>query len=390
MPPLDGRAFEFVTGRVDFDVVIVGGGIAGASLGAEIAARRQTLIIEAEFQCGYHATGRSAAFWLESYGGAQVAQLTAASRAFLHRPPTDFAEQGFLRTRGAVHISREQWAELPTGVEAMRMGRAELDELVPGIRPEWRYAVFEPGCADIDVAGLHAAYLRRFRQRGGQIATESRLSSAVYSGQRWTVMLESGPTITTAILVNAAGAWADVVADACGARPLGIEPKRRTMVQLRVGRSGLRDLPLVKDESNTFYFKGEGDRTIWLSPHDEVPTDPCDAAPDEEDVAVAIDRFEHVVDWSVEGVERRWAGLRTFAPDRLPVYGFDVRTQGLFWCAGQGGFGIQTSPAAAKLAAATLLGDPVDGITGGIDPAAFSPARFEKKEVSGTSPPPTS
>ena len=167
---------------------------------------------------------------------------------------------------------------------------------------------FEPGCADIDVAGLHAAYLRRFRQRGGQIATESRLSRAAYSGQSWTVTLESGPTITAAILVNAAGAWADAVADACGARPLGIEPKRRTMIQLRVGRSGLRGLPLVKDESNTFYFKGEGDRTIWLSPHDEVATDPCDAAPDEEHVAVAIDRFERVVDWPVEGVERRWAG----------------------------------------------------------------------------------
>src|SRR5215218_2135573 len=174
-PPLDGRAFEFVTGPVDsqivdFDVVIVGGGIAGASLGAEIAGKRRTLIVEAESQCGYHATGRSAAFWLESYGGPQVAQLTAASRAFLDKPPADFAERGFLRTRGAIHISREQWAELPAGVGARRLNRIELERLVPGIRLEWRCAVLEPGCADIDVADLHAAYLRRFRQRGGQVA----------------------------------------------------------------------------------------------------------------------------------------------------------------------------------------------------------------------------
>jgi len=387
--PLDGRAFEFVTGLVDFDVVIVGGGIAGASLGAEIAARRQTLIIEAESQCGYHATGRSAAFWLESYGGPQVARLTAASRMFLDRPPADFADHSFLRTRGAIHISREHWAELPAGVEARRMDRAELDQIIPGIRPEWRYAVLEPGCADIDVAGLHAAYLRRFRQRGGQMATKSRLSGAVYSNRGWAVRLETGPTISAAILVNAAGAWADSVAEECGARPLGLEPKRRTMVQLRVGRSGLRDLPLIKDAAGTFYFKGEGERSIWLSPHDEVPTIPCDAAPGEEDVAIAIDRFEQVVDWPIESVERRWAGLRTFAPDRLPVYGFDAHAQGLFWCAGQGGFGIQTSPAAAKLAAGTLLGEEADRVVGGIHPGVFSPARFEKGEVLGTSPAPT-
>ena len=143
------------------------------------------------------------------------------------------------------------------------------------------------------------------------------------------------------------------------------------MVQLRVGRSGLKDLPLIDDSAGTFYFKGESDRTIWLSPHDEIATEPCDAAPDEIDIATAIDRFEGVVDWPVERVERSWAGLRTFAPDRLPVYGFDVRTPAFFWCAGQGGFGIQTSPAAAKLAAALLLGRPADPSLAHIDPANF-------------------
>jgi D-arginine dehydrogenase len=294
-----------------------------------------------------------------------------------------------MRARGAIHISREQWAELPMSVEARRLDRTELERLVPGIRPEWRCAVLEPGCADIDVAGLHAAYLRRFRLRGGQVATDSRLDHASHSGQAWTITLESGATIEAAILVNAAGAWADAVAEACGVPPLGIEPKRRTMVQLRVGRSGLRDLPLINDAGGTFYFKGEGDRTVWLSPHDEIPTDPCDAAPDEADVAVAMDRFEQVVDWPVEHVERRWAGLRTFAPDRLPIYGFDPDAPGFFWCAGQGGFGIQTSPAAAKLAAAVLQGEELDAMIARLDPAAFSPLRFEKGEAHRTSPSPT-
>jgi D-arginine dehydrogenase len=374
--------------QTDFDVVIVGGGIAGAGLGAEIAAKRRTLIIEAESRCGYHATGRSAAFWLESYGGPKVAQLAAASREFLDKPPPEFAERGFLRTRGAIHVSRERWAELPEGIEAFRIGRPELELRVPGIRPEWRYAVLEPGCADIDVASLHAAYLRRFRERGGQVATSSRLSRAAYSAG-WTVALGSSSILTATTLVNAAGAWADDVAKACGVRPLGIEPKRRTMVQLRVGRSGLRDLPLINDAGGTFYFKGEGDRSLWLSPHDEIATDPCDAAPEEVDIALAIDRFQQVVDWPIEHVEHRWAGLRTFAPDRLPVYGFDPEVTGFFWCAGQGGFGIQTCPAAAKLAAAMLLGEEPDPIISAIDPSAFAPTRFEKGEARRASPAPT-
>ena len=147
------------------------------------------------------------------------------------------------------------------------------------------------------------------------------------------------------------------------------------MVQLRVGRSGLRDLPLVDDAEGTFYFKGEGDRTIWLSPHDEIESDPCDAAPEEIDVAVAVDRFEQVVDWPVEAVERSWAGLRSFAPDRLPVYGFDPEVSSFFWCAGQGGFGIQTAPAAARLAASLLTGCPSHVTVAHIDPTMFSPTR---------------
>jgi len=360
----------------DFDVIIVGGGIAGASLGAEIAGQRRTLIVEAEDHCGYHATGRSAAFYLESYGGPEVAKLTLASRSFLAEPPVDFSEHGFLRMRGDVHVTRGELPQLPAAVEAHPIDRQELERLIPGIRPEWRRALFEAGCADIDVAGLHACFLRRFRHAGGSVETSAEVTRAERVGDSWTLSLSNGSTRTAAVLVNAAGAWADGVAAIAGAAPLGIAPKRRTMVQLRVGRRGLKDLPLVDSADGTFYFKGEGDSTVWLSPHDEIDSDPCDAAPEEEDVALAIERFQEVVDWPIEAVERRWAGLRSFAPDRLPVYGFDSVVPGFFWCAGQGGFGIQTSAAAAMLCAALLLERDLPPALEHVDAAVFSPARF--------------
>jgi D-arginine dehydrogenase len=362
----------------EFDVIIVGGGIAGASLGAEIAARRNTLIIEAEDQCGYHATGRSAAFYLESYGGPDVSKLTLASREFLVSPPERFAEQGFLRVRGDLHLTRDELPELPPGVESRVIERDELEKILPGLRPQWRRALFEPGCADIDVAALHGAYLREFRRSGGTLETKSRMIRADRGSNRWVVRLEDGSIRIAPVLVNAAGAWADSVAEAAGMAPLGVAPLRRTMVQLRIGRSGLRDLPLVDAADGTFYFKGEGDNSLWLTPHDEIPSDPCDAAPDEIDVAIAIDRFEQVVDWPIERVERSWAGLRSFAPDRLPVYGFDSQIPGFFWCAGQGGFGIQTSPAGAKLAASLLLDESSAPMVAHIDSAIYSPARFDR------------
>jgi D-arginine dehydrogenase len=269
-------------------------------------------------------------------------------------------------------VSENDWPELPEGVEASRVDRAELERMLPGVRPQWSHALFEPGCADIDVAALHASFLRQFKQSGGALATGQRLVRAEPVEGGWRTTLADGSRLSGGILVNAAGAWADQVAEASDVAPLGLAPKRRTMVQLAVGRGGLRDLPLVNDAHGRFYFKGEGDRTIWLSPHDEIASDPCDAAPDDIDVATAIDRFESVVDWPVEKVERKWAGLRTFAPDRLPVYGFDTRARGFFWCAGQGGFGIQTSPAAASMAAALLLGEEPQ-----VDPATFSAARFK-------------
>src|SRR5438067_10251633 len=162
----------------EFDIIIVGGGIAGASLGSQVAAKRRTLILEAEDQCGYHSTGRSAAFYLESYGGPTVGKLTAASRGFLESPPPDFSAHGFLQSRGDLHITRDELPELSPAIEARIVERLELERLVPGIKPEWRRALFEPGCADIDVAALHSAYLRQFRRAGGVVRTNSRLQSA--------------------------------------------------------------------------------------------------------------------------------------------------------------------------------------------------------------------
>src|SRR5690348_9617886 len=205
----------------DFDVIIVGGGIAGASLGAEIASRRRTLIVEAESHCGYHSTGRSAAFYLESYGGAEVARLNRASREFLSDPPAYFSERGFLRTRGDLHITKDELPKLPAGIETRVVERAELERLIPGVRPGWRRALFEPGCADIDVAALHAAFLRHFRRTGGEVRSDARLESASRGPAGWTIRLGDGEIVRAPILVNAAGAWADRVAAACGVAPLG-------------------------------------------------------------------------------------------------------------------------------------------------------------------------
>ena len=347
---------------IDTDILIVGGGIAGASLGAALAGRRRVLLIEREADCGYHSTGRSAAFWLESYGGPAVAPLSRASHAFLE-------DRGWLRPRGAVHIGRSNDFDCLPPLASL--DRAALERRIPRLRAAWRHGRDEPGCADIDVAALHGFTLGALRRAGGEVRTEAQLIAAVRDGAGWRVTLSDGAEIKAELLVNAAGAWADEVALAAGVRPIGIVPKRRTMVQLRVGQAGLRDLPLVIDGDGQFYFKGEGDRTIWLSPHDEIDCSPCDAAPEEIDVATAIARFEAVVDWPVEAVERRWAGLRSFAGDRVPVYGYDVREPNFFWCVGQGGFGIQTAPAAAALAAALVLGE-----APALDPAPYDPARF--------------
>jgi D-arginine dehydrogenase len=361
-----------------YDIAVIGAGMAGASLAAELAPHARILLAEAEERPGYHATGRSAAFWEECYGGPEVVPLTLASGPFLR-------EHGMLAPRGALYIGRaedepaiaafmERFAGSGASIE--RLGRSTLEQRVPGLRGAWQHAVSEPACADIDVAGLHQLYLARARQGGVELRCRARLESAEREGEGWRLSFGAAGQARARMLVNAAGAWADTVAGIAGARPLGIGPLRRTVAQLRTAPRPPADLPLVLDISGRFYFKPEHGK-LWLSPHDETPCPAYDAAPEELDVALAIDRFEQVVDWRIEAVEHKWAGLRSFAPDRLPVYGFDTGVPGFFWFAGQGGFGIQTAPAAARLGAQLALGLPRDAMTETLDPWLYAPARFD-------------
>jgi D-arginine dehydrogenase len=254
----------------------------------------------------------------------------------------------------------------------VHLDRPELDRLLPGLRAQWTGAWYESTCADIEVAAFHQACLASFRRQGGSIRTDAALSSARPHAQGWIVETAAGP-VRSDILVNAAGAWGDEVAGRAGVQGLGLQPKRRTVVQLRVGQRGLRDLPFVTDLHQSFYFKGEGDNSVWVCPLDETPVDPCDAAPEEIDVATAIDRFEKAVNWPIEAVERKWAGLRTFAPDRAMKFGFDPLFDNFFWCVGQGGMGIQTAPAASLLCASLIKGEALPGELEGIDAADFAP-----------------
>jgi D-arginine dehydrogenase len=353
------------------DIVIIGAGMAGASLAAEVAGEASVLLIEAEDQPGYHSTGRSAAFWAESYGGPLVQPLTTASGPFLER-------HGFLSPRGGLHIADSDGLGALAGLESEfgervgfeRLDRAGLEALLPGLRDKWVAGVLEPSCRDIDVAGLHGLYLAQARRNGAKLLTGAEVRGLRRDGGGWAVETAAG-SFRTSVLVDSAGAWADRVAAMAGAAQVGLQPYRRTLSQLRVDPPAPGDLPLVMDALERFYFKPEAGGRLWLSPHDETPCDPCDCAPEELDVAIAVDRLEQAVDWKVERVERSWAGLRTFAPDRRPVYGFDPAAPGFFWCAGQGGFGIQTAPAAARLAADLLLGRIPE-----LDPEPYSPDRF--------------
>ena len=363
-----------------YDIVVVGGGIAGVSLGAELARHGSVLVLEREASAGYHATGRSVAFWEESYGGRAVQPLTTASGPLLHHPDPDFSERSFLTPRGTLHVGRAGDEAARDRLLADFAGRVKLlpvepASLVPGLRPPWTLGVLEPDVCDIDVAALHQAWMRLLRRRGGELRLSTRLERARWAAGGWQLDTAEG-AIACGVLVNAAGAWADDVAGRSGVAPIGITPLRRTVVQLRVPDMPSADLPLVMDLAGQFYFKPEGEGRVWLTPHDEEPSLPCDAAPEELAVAQAIARFEAVVDWPVAAVERRWAGLRSFAPDRAPVYGFDARVPGFFWFAGQGGFGIQTAPAAALLGASLVTGDAAPAAVAGIDVARYAAGRF--------------
>lgn len=366
----------------DFDFAIIGAGIAGASLAAQLSARASVLLIEAEAHPGYHSTGRSAAFWVECYGGPGVQPLTTASGPFLAAPPADFHNGPLMHKRGGLHIgtadqtsmANDMRAEFAaSGVHIDVNDRAAVAARVPGLRSDWTHGLWEPDCCDIDVAALHAAYLRQAKRQGAVLHCNSRLSAAKWQNGAWQIAA-GGVNCAANIIINAAGAWADEVAQLAQVQPLGIQPYRRTIAQLLVSPDVPADLPLVIGLDGSFYFKPDAGGRLWLSPHDETATPACDAAPEELDVATAIDRLQTVVDWDIQRVEHKWAGLRSFAPDRLPVIGRDKANDAFFWFAGQGGFGIQTAPAAAQLAGSLL--DEAIATPPRVDATVYTPARF--------------
>lgn len=367
-----------------FDVAIIGAGIAGASIASEIGADRSVLLLEAEDYPGYHATGRSAAFWTESYGGPLVQPLTSASRVFLDNPPPEFSPSGFLRPRGAVNIAREEEQILAdrfladfadNGLAMERWSWVQAAALIPDLKSVWSHAIHEPDCCDIDVAALHAAYLKDARRKAVELVCRAPVSQISKRDRLWN-LVAAGESYQASVLVNAAGAWADNIAELAGVKPVGIQPLIRNMVQIETDPPSSPEMPLVVGLDGSFYFKPEAGGSYWLSPHDEIPSKPGDVAPDELSVAIAIDRFEKVLDVRVKRVSRKWAGLRSFAPDRLPVIGFDHRADDFFWFAGQGGFGIQTAPAASKLARSILLAQSPDESLRTIDANRYAASRF--------------
>ena len=346
----------------EFDVAIIGAGIAGAGLAAKLPADITKVLLEAEGHPGYHATGRSAAFWSETYGGPDVQPLTSASRSYLETPDPHFAPNGFLTHCGSLHLGTAAETVLAqkmldafagSGVALDRMESAALDAVLPARRPEWDLGLWEADCCDIDVGALHNHYLAASRRNRTQLSVRAGVKAITRHPDGWLLETAAG-TVKASRIVNAAGAWADEVAIMAGMQPLGITPYRRTIIQLRLVDQVPEPFPLVVGLDGSFYFKRESAGRLWLSPHDETACRPCDVAAEEIDVARAIDRFEQVTDWRIAAVERKWAGLRSFAPDRLPVVGPSSADPDFFWLAGQGGFGIQTAPAISMLAAALL------------------------------------
>lgn len=371
-----------------YDYLICGSGIAGASLAYELAPHGKVLVVEAEDQHGYHTTGRSAAMYIESYGAAPLRRLTAASRGFFDAPPPGFSDYPLLTPRGCMNIATaDQLAALSsfasdiaaTGVEYQQIDGAAARARVPILHQDAVVAaVFEPHSCDIDANGLHAGYLKLAQAHGVEFKLSARLQHLEQVQSGWRVSLANGETVTARVLINAAGAWADQVALMAGAAPLDLAPKRRTAIILDAP-PGLEigDWPAVMDVDEQFYFKPEAGR-ILASPADETSSEALDAAPEELDIAICIDRIQTAADLPVRRVVRSWAGLRTFAPDRIPVFGYDADVANFFWYVGQGGYGMQIAPAAARLGAALVRGQgvPTDIADHGLAADVVSPTRI--------------
>jgi D-arginine dehydrogenase len=369
------------------DVLIVGGGIAGAGAAYEIAAFASVIVLEREPHCGYHSTGRSAASFTENYGGAVIRRLAIASRGFLQDPPAGFCEHPLLAPRGMITIARadqlhmlerqfEQARVLVPSIE--RMDAAAASARVPVLRPDNVAGAFlEPNSKDLDVHGLHQGFLRAAKSRGARIVVDADVRAIERSAGRWTVETQAG-IFHAPLLVDAAGAWADGIAALAGVHPLGLVAKRRTAFNVPAPPGmDIKEWPMVVDVAEEFYFKPDAGQLL-ASPADATPCEPMDAYPEDLDVAVGVERLERATTLDVRRVSRAWAGLRTFARDAAPVVGPDGGVDGFFWLAGHGGYGIKTSPALSR-ACASLIRErrlPDDLLQLGIAASDLSPERL--------------
>ena len=369
------------------DFLVIGGGIAGACAAYFLADHGSVVLIEMEDMPGYHATGRSAALFSEYYGNRCVRALTAASRSFFDAPPDGFGDYPLLSPRGVVTLgpvgeeARFEAAltdgrETVSGVEEIDLG--EVQRFCPIVRDGWySRAMIKPGAMDIDVHALHQGFLRGLKAKGGRVVTGASARSLVQRDGTWHVQSDAGE-FSAPIVINAAGAWADDVAALADVQCLNLIPKRRTAIIVEPPAGlAVATWPMVADITERFYFKPEAGQ-ILVSPADATPVPPCDAQPDEFDVATAAARFEEATTLAVRRISHRWAGLRTFAQDDTPVVGEAGDASGFFWLAGLGGYGIQIAPALGRIIAAlaTSAEWPTDLAQRGLMPAMLSPQRF--------------
>ena len=375
------------------DFLVVGAGIAGASAAYELAAQGRVLVLERESQPGYHSTGRSAALYTQTYGPAPIRALTVASWDFYTNPPAGFAEHEMLTPRGALIIGGgdqidrldaeyEQGRRLTPSVE--RYDRDQVLARAPFLRPDYVAGggVWEPDARDIDVHALHQGYLRGLKARGGRVVTDAEVRALARRDGLWVAETSAG-IFAAPVVVNAAGAWADELAKLAGVATVGLVPKRRTAITFDpvfedpADKDGLDGWPMVSEVAETFYVKPDAGR-LMASPADQTPVEPCDVQPEDIDVALTVDRLEQASRFSVRRLAHRWAGLRSFVADKVPVVGFAPDAEGFFWLAGQGGYGIQTAPAMGRVAAglATGRGLPEDVRALGVAESDLSPARL--------------